>query len=105
MTIQIDHKEKTLSLSVRDLVRYGNIRKTVIESLFVPIQTMNFGKQIHSKIQSEKTSNGGKYKSEVYLKFETQIEEWRVNIRGFIDLLKEEENKLIVEEIKLILWF
>lgn len=100
MTIQIDHKEKTLSLSVRDLVKCGNISKVGIESLFVPIQTLNFGKEVHTKIQAEKTSNGREYKSEVFVKFETQIDEWRVTIRGFIDLLKTEKNKFIVEEIK-----
>lgn len=97
MTIKFNPKKKELRLSVRDITLLG---VPMTSSIRIPHKNAEFGQIIHNKIQERKKRLDSEYESEYYLKYKVKISDWRVLIRGRLDLLLKKESEISIEEIK-----
>jgi DNA excision repair protein ERCC-2 len=67
---------------------------------FFSFKSAEIGQAIHQKIQIQKKIENSNYKTEYFVKHQLFIEEWKIIIRGRIDLFVRTPDSVVIEEIK-----
>ncbi len=99
MTIRFNREKKELKLSVRDLSFLGIPKFTRAQISF---KNAEVGKEIHQEIQNQKQRENINYEAEYFVKYQFSVQDWRVIIRGRIDLVARTSESIQIEEIKSI---
>ena len=101
MAIRYDDTERSVSLSVRDLVEArgatGHLSLSVVQS---SAARMAAGRRVHLDLQSERQRLDEQYRAEVRVRQSFAVDDWTVTVQGRVDGLTEEEGRAVVEEIK-----
>lgn len=101
MAIRFGDRERTLSLSVRDLVEEGasggHLTTAVAQSSRARLAQ---GRAVHTDEQLRRAEDDADYRAEVRVQRRVAIREWTVLVHGRVDALTEEDGRLVVEEIK-----
>ena len=101
VTIRFDDQQRTLALSVRDLVHEGMPRgHLTLEVVRSNLARMAAGRSVHNDYQSLRESEDRSFRSEVRLKHQMVVLHWTVTIVGRVDGLTEESGRTVVEEVK-----
>ncbi len=99
MAIRIDDKEKTIRLSVRDLVTASGMLGSIVGTEFLPARA-SLGRDAHKNHQSDRGASLSTYRKEVHVKHTMKVEKYAVIIQGRIDGVYERRGRLVVEEVK-----
>jgi DNA excision repair protein ERCC-2 len=101
MTVRFDDDARTVVLSVRDLVEHvapsGDLRVDVVQR---SASRLEQGRRAHVDWQRGRAAVDPRYRAEVSVRADVEVEGWRVTIMGRVDGLIEEEDRKVVEEIK-----
>ncbi|MFX0204654.1 MAG: ATP-dependent DNA helicase [Candidatus Hodarchaeota archaeon] len=99
MTIRINREKRELQLSVRDLSFLGIPTSSKTRLAF---KNAEAGQEIHQEIQKRKQEQNSNYQTEYFVKYQFTVQDWRVTIRGRIDLVAQTSSLVQIEEIKSI---
>ncbi|MFX1515708.1 MAG: ATP-dependent DNA helicase [Promethearchaeota archaeon] len=97
MTIRINREKRELQLSVRDLSYIGIHKLSKTRFTF---KSGEVGQEIHQEIQQRKQEENSNYITEYFVKYKLTVQDWRITIRGRIDLVARTSNSVQIEEIK-----
>ena len=97
MTIRINREKRELQLSVRDLSYIGVHKLSKTRFTF---KSGEAGQEIHQEIQQRKQEENSNYITEYFVKYKLTVQDWRITIRGRIDLVVRTSNSVQIEEIK-----
>jgi Rad3-related DNA helicase len=97
LTIRINREKRDLQLSVRDLSFLGVRKSSKTRFTF---KSAEAGQEIHQEIQNRKQRQNSSYKTEYFVKYQLQVQDWQVTIRGRIDLVARTSDSVQIEEIK-----
>ncbi|MFX1505408.1 MAG: ATP-dependent DNA helicase [Promethearchaeota archaeon] len=97
MTIRINREKRELQLSVRDLSFLGIHTSSKTRLTF---KNAEAGQEIHQEIQNRKQKQNSNYQTEYFVKYQLTVQDWRVTIRGRIDLVARTSSSVQIEEIK-----
>lgn len=101
VAIRFDDRERTLTLSVRDLVEEGAPRGHLSLALAQTSRTrLAQGREVHIALQQERGEVDAAYRAEVRVQRQLAVEGWTVVVQGRVDGLTEEDGRLVIEEIK-----
>ncbi|MBN2542709.1 ATP-dependent DNA helicase [bacterium] len=96
MSIKYDFENDIVYLSVRDLVQGGYVSFSDIN---IPIKSRGkLGRDLHKTYYEGKKN----VKTEVYVSKEERVDDVKVVVSGRVDVIIEEEDKVILEEIKTV---
>src|SRR5215470_2990279 len=102
MTIRFDSTTRTLWLSIRDLVDTTAFPGGV--SLTPALRSRAaMGREVHTVRQAVQQETLPSYRAEVTIRQQFLVDGYTVHLQGRIDGLYEEDDTLIVEEIKSLL--
>ena len=99
MTIRINREKREVQLSVRDLSFLGGHKSIKTRLSF---KNAEAGQEIHQEIQKRKQNQNSNYQTEYFVKYKLSVQDWRVTIRGRIDLVARASSSIQIEEIKSI---
>lgn len=102
MAIRIDDKEKTIRVSVRDLVAPTVAIGSLAAGGFLPARAA-LGKDAHESHQAERSDALVSYRKEVHVKHAMRVDDYTAIIQGRIDGVYERRGKLVVEEVKSVI--
>src|SRR4029453_3443553 len=102
MTIRFDPTTRTLWLSIRDLVDPTAFPASVSLPPMLRSRAA-MGRETHAVHQAAQQAALPSYRAEVTIRQQFLIEDYTVHLQGRIDGLYEDQNTLIVEEIKSLL--
>ncbi len=101
MAARYDDAERTLDLSVRDLVEAGaptgHLTLEVVQSR---VARMAAGREVHTTWQAARALDDAAFRAEVRLKRQLAIGVWTCTVHGRVDGLTEEDGRTVVEEVK-----
>lgn len=101
VAIRFDDRERTLTLSVRDLVEEGasggHLTTAVAQSSRARLEQ---GRVAHTQEQARRAVDDADYRAEVRVQRQIAVGDWTVIVHGRVDALTEEDGRLVVEEIK-----
>lgn len=101
MSVRYDDRERTLTLSVRDLVEEGAPRGHLTLAV---VQTASSrlaqGREVHLTLQGERGAADAGYRAEVRVQRTLAVGGWTVSVHGRVDGLAQEDSYAVVEEIK-----
>lgn len=101
MTLRFDDHDRTLSLSVRDLVEAGPPSGHLVLEVAQSRQArMAAGRAAHTTWQAFQAEADEAYRAEVTLKHTLEVGDWTVMLHGRVDGITEEAGRTVVEEIK-----
>ena len=100
--MKIDNKKKELKISIREFaalsINHGPIRR---KSSTIPNRLKaSIGTEIHKSYQENAKIRNKTVKSEFYVKYKFNFEDWTIIIRGRADIVYEKDGYTIIEEIK-----
>ena len=99
--IRTDDVDRTITLSVRDLVEIGapsgHLSLQVVQSRGARAAA---GRRVHTEWQTARAAEDEAYRAEVALKRQVAIDGWTCTVQGRVDGLQEEDGRTLVEEIK-----
>lgn len=99
--IRFDDEERTLELSVRDLVERaapsGNLQVAVVQTLSARAAV---GRKVHLEYQAERADDDEGFVAEARVQAQLPIGGWTVKLHGRMDGLTTEDGRTIVEEVK-----
>ena len=99
MAVRIDEKNKEINIGVGDLIAEEILRGS-LSGGGMAVERMAVGRAVHEEHCEMMMTQFPSYRREVYIKFETEVEHYRVIIHGRIDGMYEENGETVVEEIK-----
>ncbi len=102
MAIRIDDKQKTIRLSVKELVSASAMLGSIIAPELLPARA-SLGRAAHKDHQTEREESLASYKREVHIKHEMKVDNYTAIIQGRIDGVYKRRGKLVVEEIKSVI--
>lgn len=101
MTLRFSDADRTLDLSVRDLVQAappsGHLALDVAQSTLARLAA---GRRAHVAWQDEEAKADDRFRAEVALRLELEIDGWTVRLHGRVDGLRDEDGHSVVEEVK-----
>ncbi|MFX1537150.1 MAG: ATP-dependent DNA helicase, partial [Promethearchaeota archaeon] len=97
MTIRINREKRELQLSVRDLSSLGVPKSSITRFTF---KNAEAGQETHQEIQNRKQKQNSNYETEYFVKYQFSVQDWRIVIRGRIDLVARTSDSIQLEEIK-----
>ena len=99
--IRFNDSERTLELSVRDLVERsapsGDLQVAVVQSLQARAAA---GRRVHTRYQRERSVEDADFVAEARVRVQLPIGEWTVVLQGRIDGLSTQDGRALVEEVK-----
>jgi DNA excision repair protein ERCC-2 len=99
--MRFDDPNRTLELSVRDLVEAGAPRgDLVLETVQSPQARLAAGQRAHVEYQADRGAIDGTFQAEVRLRRQLAVGAWTVVLHGRVDGLAEEGGRPVVEEVK-----
>lgn len=102
MAIRIDDKNKTIRISVRDLVSPTVALGSLAVGGFLPARAA-LGKDVHANHQAQRGDAVVSYRNEVHIKHSMRVDDYTAIIQGRIDGVYERRGKLVVEEVKSVI--
>ena len=101
MTIRIE--DKSISLSVRDLIRFNPNPSKVLSPFPFP-QRGILGRQAQTKLQQSKQKSFGIFHKEFTVSHQFHYQNFKITLSGRIDGIYELKDRVEVEEIKTVLF-
>jgi DNA excision repair protein ERCC-2 len=101
MTMRIE--DKTITLSVRDLIHFNPNPRNVLSSFPLPQRGM-LGKQAQAKLQQSKQKSFGIFHTEISVSHVFNYKKYRISLHGRIDGIFEMPKRVEVEEIKTVIF-
>jgi DNA excision repair protein ERCC-2 len=101
MNIRID--EKTIYLSVRDLIRFTPHSHRILSSFPLPQRGM-LGRKAQTKLQQSKQESYGLFHKEITVSHVFKRKQYQITLQGRIDGIYELSKHIEVEEIKTVLF-
>ncbi|NCG20877.1 MAG: DEAD/DEAH box helicase family protein [Rhodobacterales bacterium] len=99
--IRWDDQERTIKLSVRDLVEQGAPSgHLALEVVQTRTARMAAGRLAHVTWQTERSTEDALCEAEVSVKVQLEVDGWTAIMQGRVDGLTKEEGRPIVEEVK-----
>ncbi|MCB9668530.1 MAG: ATP-dependent DNA helicase [Alphaproteobacteria bacterium] len=99
--IRYDDEERTLTLSVRDLVTAGEPRgHLTLEVVRAQRSRLVAGQQAHVAWQDERAAEDPHFSAEVTVRRREVVAGWTVTVQGRVDGLVEGDGHWVVEEVK-----
>ena len=101
MGLRFDDIEKTLTLSVGDILEAGMPRGHLILNMAMSsVGRMRAGQAIHAAYQGERAEMDPSFRAEVSFKHQMVVNDWTVQINARLDGISEEGGRTVVEEVK-----
>ncbi len=101
MALRWNDADRTLSLSVRDLVAAGQPSGHLqLEIVQLRTSRMAEGRAVHLQWQAQQAKSDPLYRAEVRVQQQVAVGPWTVKLHGRVDGLTEEGGHTIVEEVK-----
>ncbi len=99
MSVKIDGQSRTLTLSVGDLCSEAACSGSLN---LIPLRDLRgeLGREVHQKYQSKQSRAFPEYQSEVPLRYELEVDEFRVIIQGRLDGVYRDHEGWVIEEVK-----
>ncbi|MDH5646795.1 MAG: hypothetical protein OEZ01_12345, partial [Candidatus Heimdallarchaeota archaeon] len=100
--MKIDFDTKELKISIRELASFTEFPSESMgryTGLSIKLRS-SIGRNIHSHYQQKITERIPKVKTEEYIRYEQQVNDWIVKLNGRIDVVYRENQFTVVEEIK-----
>ncbi len=99
--LRFNDDERTLELGVHDLVDAGPATGHLRLQIAWSARTrMRAGQEAHTTWQAQRASEDAGFQREVSVHHRVVVRDWEVTIRGRIDGVSEEGDRLVVEELK-----
>ncbi|MBW1879616.1 MAG: PD-(D/E)XK nuclease family protein, partial [Deltaproteobacteria bacterium] len=99
--MRFDDANRTLELSVRDLVEAGAPRgDLVLETVQSARARLAAGQRAHVDYQHDRAADDPSFQAEVRLRRQVAVGGWTVVLHGRVDGLAEEDGRTVVEEVK-----
>lgn len=95
--MKIDRERKEITLSVRDLLYEDSLS---LRREGVGFERMTLGRMAHQLHQGREMEKNHLYRKEFFVKHKLHIEGYKITIQGRIDGIIEDDEKIIIEEIK-----
>ncbi len=96
--MKVDIENKELFISIRELA-YSTEPDTTFDFISQRLRT-KVGQIVHRYYQQNEVEEGGK--TEYYFKFDLMVDDWKVYIKGYLDVIYFNEKHIKIEEIKSI---
>jgi len=84
MAIRIDEEHKEINMGVGDLIAEETLRGS-LSGGGMAVERLAVGRAVHEEYYKKMMAQFPSYRREIYIKFETEIEGYRVIIHGRID--------------------
>jgi len=101
VALRFDDANRTLELSVRDLVEAGApTGDLVLQTVLSAQARMAAGREVHVDWQADRGQQDGTFAAEVRLRRQIAVGDWTVVLHGRVDGLSEDGGVPVVEEVK-----
>jgi DNA excision repair protein ERCC-2 len=99
--IRYDDKNKTMTLSVGDILESGMPRGHLILDLALSrLARLKAGREVHNAYQDFRAQEDPSFRAEYSLKHQLVVNDWTVQINGRLDGLSVEDGRTVIEEVK-----
>jgi DNA excision repair protein ERCC-2 len=100
VTVRYDDAERTIRLSVHDVVDLGVEGHLFAELASTRATRLALGRRTHVDWQGERAEQDGEFRAELALRAQVGIEDWTVVVHGRVDGKSDEGERAVLEELK-----